>query len=117
MASIPNLPIGVILILFTVVHAVMFYVTGSGPVCIFTLMPILNTLLTTAGRADLLVPAAVCILLVAQSIGQACTPISAATLFISGATGVAPTTVSKRNLPPAVIGGIVTLAAIMLFLV
>lgn len=116
-ASIPNLPIGVILILFTVIHAVMFYVTGSGPVCIFTLMPILNTLLTTAGRADLLVPAAVCILLVAQSIGQACTPISAATLFISGATGVAPTTVSKRNLPPAVIGGIVTLAAIMLFLV
>ena len=78
-ASIPNLPIAVVLVLFTVIHAVMFYVTGSGPVCIFTLLPILNTLLTTAGRTDLLIPAMLCISVVAQGIGQACTPISAAT--------------------------------------
>lgn len=116
-AETPNISIGMLLVLFTVIHAVMFYVTGSGPVCIFTLMPILNTMLTTAGRTDLLIPAAICILLVSQSIGQSCTPISAATLFISGATGVAPTTVSKRNAMPAIIGGVVTLAAIMIFLV
>ena len=116
-ASIPNLPITAVLVLFTVVHAVMFYVTGSGPVCIFTLMPILNTLLNTAGRTDLLIPAALCILAVSQAIGQSCTPISAATLFISGATGVAPTTVSKRNALPSIVGGAATLAAILLFAV
>lgn len=116
-ASIPNLPIGIVLVLFTVVHAIMFYVTGSGPVCIFTLMPILNSLLTTAGRSDLLIPAALCILLVAQGIGQSCTPISAATLFISGATGMAPTKVSKRNAPPTIVAGIVTLIAILIFMV
>lgn len=116
-ASIPNLPIAVVLILFTVIHAVMFFITGSGPVCIFTLMPILNTLLTTAGRNDLLIPAALCILVVSQAVGQACTPISAATLFISGATGMAPTAVSKRNALPAIVGGVVTLVAILLFAV
>lgn len=114
-ASIPNMPIAVILILFTVVHAVMFYVTGSGPVCIFTLMPILNTMLTTAGRTDLLIPAMLCILVVSQAIGQSCTPISAATLFISGATGMAPTSVSKRNFLPSVCGGVVALIAILIF--
>lgn len=114
-ASIPNLPISIVLVLFTVIHALMFYVTGSGPVCIFTLLPILNTLLTTAGRADLLIPAALCISVVAQGIGQACTPISAATLFVSGATNVAPTTVSKRNALPSIAGGIVALIAILIF--
>lgn len=116
-ASIPNLPIGMVLVLFTVVHAVMFFITGSGPVCIFTLLPILNSILTSAGRADLLIPAALCISVVAQAIGQACTPISAATLFVSGATGVAPTTVSKRNAIPAIAGGVVALIAIMIFAV
>lgn len=115
--SIPNMSIGIVLVLFTILHAVMFFVTGSGPACIFTLMPILYTVLTTAGREDLLIPAAICILLVSQSIGQSCTPISAATLFISGATDVPPTTVSKRNALPSIIGGVVTLAAIMIFLV
>ena len=114
-ASIPNLPMVAVLVLFTVVHAVMFYVTGSGPVCIFTLLPILNTLLTTAGRTDLLIPAMLCILIVSQAIGQACTPISAATLFISGATNVAPTTVSKRNMLPSIIGGAAALVAILIF--
>ena len=116
-ASIPNLPIAVVLVLFTVIHAVMFYVTGSGPVCIFTLLPILNTLLTTAGRTDLLIPAMLCISVVAQGIGQACTPISAATLFVSGATNIAPTTVSKRNAIPSIAGGIVALIAILIFAV
>jgi len=116
-ASVPGLSAGMILVLFTVIHAVMFYVTGSGPACIFTLMPILNTLLTETGHTDMLVPAAVCILLVAQSIGQCCTPVSAATLFISGATNETPTTVSKRNALPAITGGIVTLIAIMIFMV
>ena len=113
-ASIPNLPISIVLVLFTVIHALMFYVTGSGPVCIFTLLPILNTLLTTAGRTDLLIPAALCISVVAQGIGQACTPISAATLFVSGATNVAPTTVSKRNALPSIAGGIAALIAILI---
>ena len=85
--------------------------------CIFTLMPILNTMLTTAGRTDLLVPAMLCILLTAQGIGQACTPISAATLFISGATGMAPTSVSKRNALPTIAGGLVTMIAILIFMV
>ena len=116
-ASIPNLPIAAVLVLFTVVHAVMFYVTGSGPVCIFTLMPILNTLLTTAGHTDLLIPAMLCILVVSQAIGQACTPISAATLFISGATNTPPTAVSKRNMLPSIAGGVVALIAIMIFAV
>lgn len=116
-ASIPNLPIAVVLVLFTVLHAVMFFITGSGPVCIFTLMPILNTMLTTAGRQDLLIPAALCILVVSQAIGQACTPISAATLFISGTTGTAPTAVSKRNALPAIAGGAAALAAILIFAV
>lgn len=115
-ASIPDMPIIAVIVLFTAIHAVMFYVTGSGPVCIFTLMPILNTILTTAGRTDLLIPAALCILITAQGIGQACTPISAATLFISGATGVAPTTVSKRNAPPAILGGLAAMAAILIFM-
>lgn len=114
-ASVPNLPITVVLVLFTVVHAVMFFITGSGPVCIFTLLPILNSILTTAGRADLLIPAALCISVVAQGIGQACTPISAATLFVSGATNVAPTTVSKRNALPSIAGGIAALIAILIF--
>lgn len=114
-ASVPNLPISIVLVLFTVIHALMFYVTGSGPVCIFTLLPILNTLLTTAGRTDLLIPAALCISVVAQGIGQACTPISAATLFVSGATNVAPTTVSKRNTLPSIAGGIAALIAVLIF--
>lgn len=114
-ASVPDLPISIVLVLFTVIHALMFYVTGSGPVCIFTLLPILNTLLTTAGRTDLLIPAALCISVVAQGIGQACTPISAATLFVSGATNVAPTTVSKRNALPSIAGGIAALIAILIF--
>ncbi len=116
-ASIPGLSVGMLLVLFTVIHAVMFYVTGSGPACIFTLMPILNTLLNETGNGDMLIPAAICILLVAQSIGQCCTPVSAATLFISGAANESPTTVSKRCAPPAIIGGIVTLIVILVFLV
>ena len=115
--SINGISMGLILVIFTVVHAVMFYITGSGPVCIMTLMPILYSILTAAGREDLLVPAVICIALVAQSIGQACTPVSAATLFVSGATGVSPTTISKRNALPAIVGGIVTLIAIIIFLV
>lgn len=116
-ASIPGLSAGMILVLFTVIHGAMFYVTGSGPACIFTLMPILNTLLNETGHGDMLIPAAVCILVVAQSIGQCCTPVSAATLFISGAANETPTTVSKRNAPPAIIGGIVTLIVILVFMV
>ena len=57
------------------------------------------------------------VLYVAQGIGQACTPISAATLFVSGATNIAPTTVSKRNAIPSIAGGIVALIAIMIFAV
>ncbi|MCD8152559.1 MAG: C4-dicarboxylate transporter DcuC [Clostridiales bacterium] len=115
--SLPNMSIAVVLVVFTILHAVMFFITGSGLTCIFTLMPIFYSILTAAGREDLLVPACVCILLVSQSIGQACTPVSAATLFISGATNEAPTTVAKRNALPAICGGVVTLIAIMIFLV
>lgn len=117
LTSISNMPIVAIIVFFSLVYALLFYVTGTFAISMFTILPILNTTLISMGRTDLIVPTMLCALLVGQNIGQGSTPISAATLFISGATGVAPTTVSKRNALPTIIGGVVAMIAVLLFAV
>lgn len=115
LTSISSLTPVAIIVFFSLVYALLFYVTGTFAISMFTILPILNTTFTAMGRADLILPTMMCALLVGQCIGQAVTPISAATLFISGATGVAPTTVSKRNIIPALVGGIAAMIAVLIF--
>ena len=117
LTSISNMPIVAIIVFFMLVYALLFYVTGTFAISLYSIIPIVNATLTTMGRTDLIVPAVMCALLMGQCVGQCSTPISAATLFISGATGVAPTTVSKRNALPAILGGLVSMAAVLIFMV
>ena len=117
LTSIQNMPIIVIIVFFMLVYALLFYVTGTFAISMFSILPILNTTLATMGRTDLIVPTMLCALLMGQCVGQGSTPICAATLFISGATGVAPTTVSKRNAIPTILGGLISMIAVLIFAV
>ena len=117
LTSISNMPIVAIIAFFSLVYALLFYVTGTFAISMFTILPILNTTLVSMGRTDLIIPTMLCALLMGQNVGQGSTPISAATLFISGATGVTPTTVSKRNAIPTILGGVVAMIAVLIFAV
>lgn len=116
LTSITGLSILMIIVFFTIIYALLFFVTGTFAISMFSITPILYSTLTSINRPDLFVPTMLCLLLFGQAIGQACTPICAATLFISGATGIPPTAVSKRNALPSIIGGFAAMAAVLIFM-
>lgn len=117
LTSISSLPAVAIIVFFTLVYALLFYITGTFAISMFTILPILHTTFNAMGRPELVLPTMICALVFGQAVGQASTPISAATLFISGATGVSPTTISKRNALPAIAGGLVAMVAVLIFMV
>ena len=115
LAAIERMPVLLLIVVFIAVFALLFYVTGTFAISYFTILPMIYQTVTAAGRTDLVLPVMLCALICGSAIGQAVTPISAATLFISGAVGIKPTEVSRRNALPCIAAGLAAMAVILIF--